>query len=202
MVFSRREYGLIRFNIADYRKYYDRLMSDWHRSPSSRYAQLIDDIRNDTKRLSQFFETAGRVMDIDQKRQKSLNYISDRNKNEWINAKRRIWENADAVEIVYLSLTDRVTAYRFALERLVVGTPETQAAEVERVLINCRARSIAIARCRRPGCANQASLRTTEFLLAAFTCVAAAPAQPALRILKPQPHPAPRASALVPAPSP
>jgi hypothetical protein len=66
------EYGLIRFNLADYRRYYNRLMSDWHRSPSSRYAQLIDDIRNDTTRLSQFFETAGRVMDIDQKRQKSL----------------------------------------------------------------------------------------------------------------------------------
>jgi hypothetical protein len=128
------EYGLIRFNIADYRKYYDRLMSDWHRSPSSRYAQLIEDIRNDTTRLSQFFETAGRVMDIDQKRQKSLNYISDLNKNEWINAKRRIRENAHVVEIVYLSLTDRVASYRFALERLVIGTPETQAAEVERVL--------------------------------------------------------------------
>jgi hypothetical protein len=60
-----------KFEFTD-RRYYNRLMSDWHRSPSSRYAQLIDDIRNDTTRLSQFFETAGRVMDIDQKRQKSL----------------------------------------------------------------------------------------------------------------------------------
>jgi hypothetical protein len=33
---------------------------------------LIDDIRNDTTRLSQFFETPGRVMDIDQKRQKKF----------------------------------------------------------------------------------------------------------------------------------
>ncbi|MFY9817967.1 MAG: hypothetical protein WA756_14285 [Pseudolabrys sp.] len=57
-------------------------MSDWHRSPSSRYAKLIDDIRNDTTRLSQFFETAGRVMDIDQKRQKSLAYVSGLNKSE------------------------------------------------------------------------------------------------------------------------
>ena len=32
-----------------------------------------------------------------------------------------------------LSLTDRVASYRFALERLVIGTPETHA-EVERVL--------------------------------------------------------------------
>ena len=36
--------------------------------------------------------------------------------------------------LVYLSLTDRVASYRFALERLVIGTPETHAAEVERVL--------------------------------------------------------------------
>jgi hypothetical protein len=35
--------------------------------------------------------------------------------------------------LVYLSLTDRVASYRFALERLVIGTPETHA-EVERVL--------------------------------------------------------------------
>jgi hypothetical protein len=30
--------------------------------------------------------------------------------------------------------SDRVASYRFALERLVIGTPETHAAEVERVL--------------------------------------------------------------------
>ena len=109
-------------------------MSDWHRSPSSRHAQLIDDIRNDTARLSQFFETAGRVMDIDQKRQKSLAYVSGMEKKEWINAKRRIRANAHVVEIVYQSLTDRVASYHFALERLVIATPETQAVEVERVL--------------------------------------------------------------------
>ena len=128
------EYGLIRFNLADYRRYYNRLVSDWHRSPSSRYAQLIDDIRNDTTRLSQFFETAGRVMDIDQKRQKSLAYVSGLDKKEWINAKRRIRENAHVVEIVYQSLSDRVASYHFALERLVIATPETQAVEAERVL--------------------------------------------------------------------
>jgi hypothetical protein len=37
------EYGLIRYKLADRQKYFDRLMSDYHRSPSSRYAQLIDD---------------------------------------------------------------------------------------------------------------------------------------------------------------
>src|SRR6476620_12266012 len=59
------EYGLYRANSADHRKHFVRLESTWVRSPSSRYAQLIDDIRNDITRLSQFFETAGRVVDID-----------------------------------------------------------------------------------------------------------------------------------------
>lgn len=72
-------------------------------------------------------------MDIDQKRQKSLAYVSGLDKKKWINAKRRIRENAHVVEIVCQSLTDRVASYHFALERLVIGAPETQAVEVERV---------------------------------------------------------------------
>jgi len=127
------EYGLIKFKLADYRKYFDRLMSDSYRSSSARYAQLIDDVRNDTTRLSQFFETAGRVMDIDQKREKSLAYVPALNKAEWANAKRRIRENAHVVDIVRQSLSDRVASYQFALERLVIVTPMTQAVEAERL---------------------------------------------------------------------
>jgi hypothetical protein len=132
------EYGLIKFNLADYRKYFDRLMSDSYRSPSARYAQLIDDIRNDTTRLSQFFETAGRVIDIDQKRDKSLAYVSTLNKAEWVNAKRRIRENAHVVDIVRQSLSDRVASYQFALERLVIVTPMTQAVDAERLFNQLR----------------------------------------------------------------
>jgi hypothetical protein len=135
------EYGLVRFTMEHRAKYYERLarndverLFEYNRSPSSRYARLIDDIRNDTTRLSQFFETAGRVIDIDQKRKKSLAYITDLNKAEWVNAKRRIRENAHVVKIVRYSLEDRVSAYRFALERLVISTPSTQAVEAERAI--------------------------------------------------------------------
>ena len=126
------EYGLYRANSADYRKYFERLESSWRRSPSSRYAQLVDDIRNDMTRLSQFFETAGRVVDIDQKRQKSMAYVSDLNKKERVNALRRMRENAHVVAIVQQSLADRVASYHFALERLVIITPSPQAIEAER----------------------------------------------------------------------
>lgn len=135
------EYGLVRFTMEDRARYYERLtrndverLFDYRRSPSSRYAILTDDIRNDTTRLAQFFETAGRVIDIDQKRKKSLAYVPDLNKDEWINAKRRIRENAHVVQIVRWSLEDRISAYRFALERLVVSTPSRQAVDVEHAL--------------------------------------------------------------------
>jgi hypothetical protein len=89
---------------------------------------------NDSTRLSQFFETAGRVIDIDQKREKSLAYVSGLNNSEQYNALRRIRENAHVVDIVRQSLSNRVASYRFALERLVVATPSTQAVEAERLL--------------------------------------------------------------------
>jgi hypothetical protein len=126
------EYGLYRANSANYRKYSERLESMWRRSPSSRYAQLIDDIRNDITRMSQFFETATRVIDIDQKRQKSMTYVFDLGKKERVNALRRMRENAHVVAIVQQSLADRVASYHFALERLVIITPSPQAIEAER----------------------------------------------------------------------
>jgi len=128
------EYGLYRSNMADHRRYFDRIMDECHRSPSAVYARLNDDVRNDITRLSQFFETAGRVIDMDQKRQKSLVYVSVLNKAERANALRRIRENIHVVTMVRDSLSDRVASYHFALERLVISTPSPLAVEIERSL--------------------------------------------------------------------
>jgi hypothetical protein len=128
------EYGVKRTTVTDRHKLYDRLMEECHRSSAALYARLIDDIRNDTTRLSQFFETAGRVIDIDQKREKSLAYVSEASKRDRANALRRVRENAHVVEIVRWSLEDRVLAYQYVLERLVIETPMSQAVDVERLL--------------------------------------------------------------------
>jgi len=128
------EYGLIKFNLTDYQRYYERLKAECHNSSAALYARLIDDIRNDTTRLSQFFETAGRVIDIDQKRQKSLAYIPGLSKEEQYNATRRIRENAHVLHVVRQSLINRVAAYQFTLERLVISVPSVQAVEAERLL--------------------------------------------------------------------
>lgn len=130
------EYGLTGVDRPGFDRsaYANRLVSKYFRSASSRYSQIIDDIRNDTTRLPQFFETAARVLDIDQKRRKSLAYVSELSKSERDNALRRIRENASIVFKVRTKLDQRVTAYRSALERLVIMTPMQQAVDVERSL--------------------------------------------------------------------
>lgn len=131
------EYGVIGSNHrAEYDRtnYANHLFGARYRSPSARYAQLTDDIRNDSTRLPQFFETAARVLDIDQKRRKSLAYISNLSPGEREQALRRIRENALLVSLVRTKLAQRATGYRFALERLVVMTPSPQAVDAERSL--------------------------------------------------------------------
>ena len=131
------EYGLIRRTpreAANRTAYLAHLLATPDRSPVARYAQLVDDIRNDSTRLPQFFETAGRVIDIDQKRRKSLAYVSSLGESERRNALNRIRENARVVALVRTSLMQRVASYRFALERLVIMTPSSQAVETERTL--------------------------------------------------------------------
>ena len=96
--------------------------------------------------MPQFFETAARVLDIDQKRQKSLAYVSGLSPTERKNAELRMRENAAIVALVREKLPQRVSSYRFALERLVITTPSAQAADVERASINCKLRSRATAR--------------------------------------------------------
>jgi hypothetical protein len=129
-----REYGLIRTKTTDRTAYYTHLMKVNDRSPSARYAQLTDDIRNDSTRMPQFFETASRVLDMDQKRRKSMAYVTGLGEFERKDALNRIRENARVIGEVRASLSQRAASYRFALERLVISAPSPQAVEVERVL--------------------------------------------------------------------
>ena len=131
------EYGIIRpvrGPLFDRTAYANRLMAAHDRSPSTRYAQLGDDVHNDIARAPQFFETAGRVIDMDRKRRQSMAVVSALSPAERSNAERRMRENAAIVSLVREKLTQREASYRFALERLVIATPSAQAAEVERAI--------------------------------------------------------------------
>jgi hypothetical protein len=121
----------IGFNRAEYAR---RLLHSHYRSPTAKYARLNDDIQNDITRLPQFFETAARVLDVDEKRRVSLSYVTDLNRKERDNALKRIHENAAIVAQVREKLAQRVSSYRFALERMVITVPSPRAVDVERAL--------------------------------------------------------------------
>ncbi len=112
--------------------YAARLLAVWVRSETTRYARLIEDIRNDVVRIDPFFTTARRVLDIDRKREKSLSYVSVLRGDEIANALSRVGENVLVVGWVQRSLVERAAAYRFALERLMIVVPSPLAVEAER----------------------------------------------------------------------
>lgn len=138
------EYGLTRpYTRGSYDRaaYANRLLLTWRRSPESAYAQLIDDVRNDITRLPQFFATAARVRDVDDKRRRSMFYIAAVSETERANALQRVKENAAIVDWVRETLEQRALSYRFALERLVMGAPNREAAEAERAINELRERT-------------------------------------------------------------
>ncbi|HRO01643.1 hypothetical protein [Nitrobacter sp.] len=117
------------------RSAYGRLLLDEpHRSHASRYAQLIDDVRDDLTRFDPFFNTARQVFDLDSKRNASLRLVSDLSPRERADAVARMEENALIVQWVQQCLEQRIASYRWALEHLVIHAPDGVAADADRLI--------------------------------------------------------------------
>ncbi len=127
------EYGLngIRTMPFDRTAYSRVLMQRPARSPSMRYNMLCDDVRNDIVRIQPFFRVAAIVTDMDNKRAKSMPFVTDLSEFERKNAVKRMTENQVAIGWVQYSLHRRVEAYRYALERLVIADPMPLAVQCE-----------------------------------------------------------------------
>jgi hypothetical protein len=124
-----------RQRVAFDRTAYGRLLIDEpHRSHASRYAQLIDDVRDDITRFEPFYATAGRVLDLDRKRNASLAHVSELSPRERADTIARMEENTLIVQWVHQGLERRVSSYRWALERLVIQGPDNMAAEADRLI--------------------------------------------------------------------
>src|ERR1051325_7841824 len=114
---------------------YGRLLIDEpHRSHSSRYNQLIEDVRDDITRFDPFFGNAVQVLELDKKRSASINLVSDLSPRERADAIARMQENALIVQWVQQCLEQRTSSYRCALERLVVQAPDNIAADADRLI--------------------------------------------------------------------
>jgi hypothetical protein len=117
-----------------------QLIDEPHRSYASRYAQVMEDARDDLTRLGPFVSVVARVADLDQKRNASMAYIADLSPRERADALARMKENALIVQWTQLCMQERIASYRWALERLVVQGPDPMAAEVDRFITELSAR--------------------------------------------------------------
>jgi hypothetical protein len=127
--------------VFDHTAYGRRLIDEPHRSHSSRYAQLLEDVRNDLTRFDPFFAAAAVVADLDAKRNASLGLVSGVSPPEYQDAVARMKENALIVQWVQLCLQQRVASYRWALERMVIHAPDDAAAEVDRLITHLASHS-------------------------------------------------------------
>ncbi|MGA2288493.1 hypothetical protein [Bradyrhizobium sp.] len=110
------------------------LIDEPHRSHASRYALVIDDVRDDITRFEPFFAAAVRVIDLDRKRNASLPHISELSPRERTDAVARMQENSLIVQWVQQCLERRISSYRWALERLVIAAPDNMAADADRLI--------------------------------------------------------------------
>src|SRR4051812_12703913 len=104
-VFDRTAYGRM-------------LIDEPHRSHTSRYSNLMDDVRSDLTRFEPFYASAIKVLDLDRKRNASLKLVSELAPAERADAVARMQENSMIVQWVQQCLERRVSSYRWALERL------------------------------------------------------------------------------------
>jgi hypothetical protein len=122
---------------------YGRLLIDEpHRSHSSRYAQLIEDVRDDLTRIEPFFQIAARVLDMDAKRNQARSLVSPLSPQEDEDARARMAENALVVKWVQRCLAQRASSYRFALERLVIHAPDPMVADADRLISELEAQTV------------------------------------------------------------
>jgi len=134
------EYGIGRvfhrdWSWFDEQAYMRMLMGTTFRSETARYARLGDDIRNDRVRVPPFFLLAGRVLDMDRKREKNLAVVSYLTEREQLMAVARNAENALVISWVQWSLVARAVSYRVALERLAIASPMPAATDLDRSLV-------------------------------------------------------------------
>jgi hypothetical protein len=120
--------------VFDRTAYGRQLIDEPHRSHSSRYALLMEDVRDDITRFEPFFAAAVRVIDLDNKRNASLAHVSELSPRERADAAARMQENTLIVQWVQQCLERRISSYRWALERLVIQAPDNLAADADRLI--------------------------------------------------------------------
>jgi hypothetical protein len=115
--------------------YGDALLRRPFASAGARYARLVEDIEADDVRFGPLLEVAHRIADADRARAGAIAVFAAPAAEERRLGAARIDENRQLVLAVRRALLARAAAYRAALERLVVATPDRAAVGAERSLM-------------------------------------------------------------------
>lgn len=114
--------------------YHAALVGGPSRSPASRYRRLSEDAIADARLLPVFAGLAARVVAADAVRLRGLPFVQTIDDAEVRDAAMRVAENRCLIAWVRHEAGARVAGYRFALERLLVETPQAEAIGPERAL--------------------------------------------------------------------
>src|SRR5258707_12432793 len=85
-------------------------------------------------RFEPFFASAARVIELARKRNASLKMVSELSPAERADAIGRMEENSLIVQWVQQCLEQRISSYRWALERMVIQAPDNIAADADRLI--------------------------------------------------------------------
>ena len=131
---------------GDVAAYFRSLETEERRSPVSRYRRLSEDVAADGRLLGPLADVASRVLEADRVRWRTLDYAHEVAPADVAGARARIAENRCLVAWVLVDLDRRLLSYRYALEHLVIETPQADAVPPERALSRLRdARSVLLA---------------------------------------------------------
>src|SRR3569623_221385 len=120
--------------VFDRTSYGRRMIDEPHRSQASSYQGLMEDVRNEITMLDQFIPLAVKLNDMDIKRHKALGNIGDVSPREYADAQARMRENVLVVQWAQQCVEQRVSSYRWALERLVIMAPDRMAAQADALI--------------------------------------------------------------------
>jgi hypothetical protein len=129
--------------VFDRTSYGRKMIDEPHRSQASSYQGLMEDVRNDLTMLDQFIPLAVKLNDLDIKRNKALGYIGDLSPREYADAQARMRENVLVVQWAQQCVEQRVSSYRWALERLVIMAPDRMAAQADALIAELARRAAA-----------------------------------------------------------
>jgi hypothetical protein len=116
------------------RSYVEALLATPYRSSVARYDRLLEDVEADNQRIEPFFQSAAKVAVDDRARARAIEHAPEVRQDERANALSRIDENALLIAWVRQSFDERLAAYRYALDRLMLETPDRASIKVAQAI--------------------------------------------------------------------